>query len=283
MFTVWFIYCRCPNLIWRTWWLMLATGSRVTQTGRGSWQVCTFDNTNYNIEIQGFWIHMIYNEMSVIEFCELHKAEYMEILLHVSVRWLSLERCVTRILRLYDPLASYFNSASMVPHIIFISCILVILTALFCYFIQDENQVRWRFREVFSDPTTEVYLLFLQATIPTFTSFNLLLRREQSSVFLLHDEVQCEGGICFCCCVLFSVLCFLLLSSGSLYKFHPLFYTCKCLCCRWETSFASCVQSSWCLQRCRATNSFMKLLLKKRQTICQVSVWSLTIIHYHCC
>lgn len=48
------------------------------------------------------------------EFCELHEAEYMEVLLHISVRWLSLERCVTRILRLYEPLASYFKSASMV-------------------------------------------------------------------------------------------------------------------------------------------------------------------------
>lgn len=48
------------------------------------------------------------------EFCELHEVEYMEVLLHISVCWLSLERCVTRILGLYEPLASYFKSASMV-------------------------------------------------------------------------------------------------------------------------------------------------------------------------
>ena len=73
----------------------------------------------------------------------------------------------------------------------------------------------------------------------------------------------------------FSVWCFF---AGSLYnKCHPLFSTCKCLCCRWQTSFASCVQSSWCLQRCRATSSFMKLLSKKRQTICQVSVLIIVI------
>lgn len=52
--------------------------------------------------------------MSETEFCELHEAEYMEVLLHISVGWLSLERCVTRILRLYEPLASYYKSASMV-------------------------------------------------------------------------------------------------------------------------------------------------------------------------
>lgn len=84
------------------------------------------------------------------------------------------------------------------------------IPTLFCFLIQDDNQVRFRrLMETFSDPMTEVYLLFFQATIPTFTSFNLLLQREQSSIFLLHDEVHWEGGICFCCCVLFlfGVIC----------------------------------------------------------------------------
>lgn len=40
--------------------------------------------------------------MSLTEFCDLHEAEYMEILQHVSVHWLSLERCVTRIFRLIN-------------------------------------------------------------------------------------------------------------------------------------------------------------------------------------
>lgn len=57
--------------------------------------------------------------MSVTEFCELHELQYMEVLMHVAVRWLSLEVCVTPILRLYDPLASYFKSAGMAPEIIF--------------------------------------------------------------------------------------------------------------------------------------------------------------------
>lgn len=137
---------------------------------------------------------------------------------------------MTCILRLYDPLASYFKSASMVPHFIFNLlpklCILVILPTLCCFLIQDDNQVRLRrFKETFSDPMTEVYLLFFQATIPTFTSFNLLLQREQS-IFLLHDEVHWEGGVGFCCCVLFlfGVICLL--------ACHPLFCTCKFLYCR---------------------------------------------------
>lgn len=70
---------------------------------------------------------MIYYEIYVTEFCELYEAEYMEILLHVSIRWLSLERCLTRILRLYEPLASYFKSAGMILHTIFIMQLLQIL------------------------------------------------------------------------------------------------------------------------------------------------------------
>ncbi|XP_033961220.1 uncharacterized protein [Pseudochaenichthys georgianus] len=37
---------------------------------------------------------------------------------------------------------------------------------------------------------TEVYLLFYQATLPVFSTFSLLLQREKSSIFLLHDEIR---------------------------------------------------------------------------------------------
>ena len=82
--------------------------------------------------------------MSGTEFCELHEAEYMEVLLHVSVRWLSLERCVTRILRLYEPLASYFKSAGMVIIYLFhyaattwivIHILVLLITSCFVLFI----------------------------------------------------------------------------------------------------------------------------------------------------
>ncbi|XP_071058186.1 uncharacterized protein [Pseudochaenichthys georgianus] len=51
--------------------------------------------------------------------------------MHVSIRWLSLERCLTRILQQYEPLASYFKSS-------------------------DEKQPRFRrLLEAFSSPMTE--------------------------------------------------------------------------------------------------------------------------------
>ncbi|XP_048008269.1 uncharacterized protein LOC125243045 [Megalobrama amblycephala] len=133
--------------------------------GVGFFKVSGFDLEDMVVDI-GYWFKGSTNRKGYLtEFCELHEAEYMEVLLHISVRWLSLERCVTRILRLYEPLASYYKSA-------------------------NENQARFkRLAKTFTDPMTEVYLLFFQATVPTFTSFNLLLQREQSSIFLLHDEM----------------------------------------------------------------------------------------------
>nr|XP_033935271.1 uncharacterized protein LOC117443399 [Pseudochaenichthys georgianus] len=86
--------------------------------------------------------------------------------MHVSIRWLSLERCLTRTLQQYEPLASYFKSS-------------------------DEKQPWFRrLLEAFSNPMTEVYLLFYQATLPVFSTFSLLLQREKSSIFLLHDEIR---------------------------------------------------------------------------------------------
>ncbi|XP_056617733.1 uncharacterized protein LOC130432412 isoform X2 [Triplophysa dalaica] len=133
--------------------------------GVGFFKVSGFDLEDMVVDI-GYWFKGSTNRKGYLtEFCELHEAEYMEVLLHISVRWLSLERCVTRILRLYEPLASYYKSA-------------------------NENQARFkRLVQTFTDPMTEVYQLFFQASIPTFTSFNLLLQREQSSIFLLHDEM----------------------------------------------------------------------------------------------
>lgn len=64
----------------------------------------------------------------------------------MSVRWLSLERCVTRILRLYDPLASYFKSASMVHQLLqiwFQNCVYLWYSNLVLFF-----NSRWQSGEV---------------------------------------------------------------------------------------------------------------------------------------
>ncbi|XP_067294047.1 protein FAM200A-like [Pseudorasbora parva] len=112
------------------------------RAGMGFLDVSKFDLEDLVVDV-AYWFKGSTNRKGYLtEFCELHEAEYMEILMHVSVRWLSLERCLTRILRLYEPLASYFKSA-------------------------NDNQANFRrLQKAFSDPMTEVYLLFFQATIP---------------------------------------------------------------------------------------------------------------------
>ena len=55
----------------------------------------------------------------------------------------------------------------------------------------DESQARFqRLKQHFEDPITEVYLLFYQAVIPAFTTFNRFLQRETPCVHLLHDRLE---------------------------------------------------------------------------------------------
>jgi len=71
------------------------------------------------------------------EFCGFCDTNYREAVRYISVRWLSLEKAVNRILQLYESLKSYFKS-------------------------QTESQARFkRLLKYFEDPMTEVYLLLI--------------------------------------------------------------------------------------------------------------------------
>ncbi|CAM4273024.1 unnamed protein product [Leuciscus chuanchicus] len=113
----------------------------------------------------GYWFKSSTKRKNKLdEFCVFCDTTYMETLLHVSTRWLSLEQVVTRILRLYAALRSYFGSC-------------------------NEKQARCvRLRVLFDDPMTEIHLLFYQSTLIIFTNFNLLFQRQDPSVYLLHDQ-----------------------------------------------------------------------------------------------
>ena len=100
-----------------------------------------------------------------LEFCEFVDIEYRNILDHISVHWLSLEKVVDRLLLQYPALKSMYLS-------------------------REEPQPRFkRLKAWFEDPMTEVYLKFHQSVIPTFTRFNLTLQREEPSIFLLEEEM----------------------------------------------------------------------------------------------
>lgn len=97
------------------------------------------------------------------EFCD---QEYRKILKHVNVRWLSLERAVERALKQFEGLTSYFLSES-------------------------EPCPRFkRLKKHFQNPLTEVYLLFYNAIIPTFTTTNRFLQREDPCIHLVYEKLQ---------------------------------------------------------------------------------------------
>ncbi|KAJ4926803.1 hypothetical protein JOQ06_014549 [Pogonophryne albipinna] len=78
--------------------------------GQKFMEISEFDPEDLTVDV-GYWFKGSTNRKGYLaEFCEFHESEYMEMLLHISVRWLSLERCITRILRQYGPLTSYFKS-----------------------------------------------------------------------------------------------------------------------------------------------------------------------------
>ncbi|CAJ1061395.1 Hypothetical predicted protein [Xyrichtys novacula] len=125
-----------------------------------------FDPEDLIVDV-GYWFKGSTNRKGdLAEFCDFHGSEYMETLLHISVRWLSLEMFITRVLWQSGPLTSYFKSL-------------------------NESQPRFRrLVDAFSNPMTEVYLLFFQSVLPVFSALNLLLQRGKSSIFLLHGEEQ---------------------------------------------------------------------------------------------
>ncbi|KAF3840395.1 hypothetical protein F7725_019112 [Dissostichus mawsoni] len=120
---------------------------------------------NPSIYVLGCPCHIVHNNAHA-EFCVFCDTTYMEVLQHFSIRWLSLDLAVNRILRVYKALTSCFRST-------------------------DEKQARClRLRALFEDPLTEVHLPFYQALLPTFCQFNLLFQRQHPCIYLLHGQVR---------------------------------------------------------------------------------------------
>ena len=97
------------------------------------------------------------------EFCEV---EYRQVINYVNTRWLSLETVVRRNLDMYPALRSYFlfNSESMAKF--------------------------KRLKKLYGNPVVEVYLLFYQAALPTFTVINKFLQREDLCIYAAHEQLH---------------------------------------------------------------------------------------------
>ena len=129
-------------------------------------QVSGFDVEDLCVDVF-YWFDKSTKRKGVLkEFCAFCDSTYHEVVRYVSVRWLSLETAVYRILELYVSLQSYFKS-------------------------ENESQARFcRLSAAFEDPMTEVYLLFYESVLPTFTHINLLLLREDPNIYLVADAIR---------------------------------------------------------------------------------------------
>ena len=100
------------------------------------------------------------------EFCD---QEYQSVLKHLSVRWLSLEKCISRTTLKFTSLKAYFLSKS---------------------FADERFQ---RLEEKFNNPLLEPCMLFLSSALPLFTHFNQLLQREEPTIHILKSAMESLG------------------------------------------------------------------------------------------
>ena len=100
------------------------------------------------------------------EFCN---QDYQAVLKHLSVCWLSLERCMERILKKLPSLKAYFINENCV----------------------DERSKR--LNSWFANPLLEPALLFNSADISMFTNFNRRLQKEETTIHLLNSSMEHLG------------------------------------------------------------------------------------------
>ena len=117
---------------------------------------------------------MIYLLISIItletasnEFADFCSVEYKIVLKHCETRWLSLGRAIDRVLKMWDPILSYFTSHEDV---------------------EKPGKVKNIF-DLLNKPSTKLRLLFLSNVLPVFDKFNKLFQTSSTStVYRLHGE-----------------------------------------------------------------------------------------------
>ena len=103
------------------------------------------------------------------EYFEFCNQKYQGILKYLSVRWLSLEKCISRAIVKYTSLKAYFSSESFA----------------------DERFKR--LYDKFHNPILELAMLFLTSALPLFLHFNLLLQREEPTIHCLKSAMESLG------------------------------------------------------------------------------------------
>ena len=136
-----------------------------------------------HFEIEDFCVDMFYyfnksikRQRDLNKYYKFCDQEHRQILKHINVLWLNLERAVERILKHYAGLQSYFlneNAPATGGN------------------SEWGERKRWsRLKNAFKNPMTEIYLMFFSSGLPTFTTTNLLLQPENPCIYFIHDALN---------------------------------------------------------------------------------------------
>ena len=107
----------------------------------------------------------------LLEYFEFCNQDYLAVLKHLSVRWLSLERCIERANGKFESLKSYFLSESC----------------------SDDRFIR--LYQKFINPLLKPALIFQQSSIKLFIHFNLLLQHGEPSIHIRTNSMETLGRI----------------------------------------------------------------------------------------
>ena len=125
-----------------------------------------FDVEDMMVDLFYWFDYSTKRKNKLVEYAEFCDQEYRQVVKHVSTRWLSLEKSVSRTLAQYASLKSYFLS-------------------------EQESTARFkRLKNAFKDPMTEVYLLFFQAALQIFLQLNLFLQREEPLIGAMNQALK---------------------------------------------------------------------------------------------
>ena len=126
----------------------------------------SFDVEDMCVDVYYYFDKSTKRKSSLVEFAEFCDVKYRQVIKQVNTRWLSLEVAVKRSLQMYPALKSYFLSNS-----------------------KAEAQFK-RLKGHFCDPMVEIYLQFYHAVLPTFTTVNLFLQREDPCIFAVYKQLR---------------------------------------------------------------------------------------------
>ena len=113
-----------------------------------------------------YWFFRSSKRKSILqEYNEFCDEEYVNIVQHISTRWLCLKSCVSRELDKFEGIKSYFLSE------------------------RSPDKRFKRLRPQFEDPMTTAYLRFYQSTLPVFDNMNKLLQAEDP---LIHRQYETQ-------------------------------------------------------------------------------------------